>query len=390
MPRHTVSAGAALLRLLWQVPLFAIPFAIFFGTIFGATGPAYAQSYLLALVFTAIIMLALWLVRALAVPFLERRVVGWRGGFLNEGLLYMVSSLLASFLAAVVVDRTLIPGFLGGPRRVAAFAMYAVLFAVMMTAIGMVVQYHKSSIEVARREKELELARRIQHSFLPEFFPTRPRFEVHAINVPSRGVSGDFYDVVPSGDALLLAVADVEGKGIPAALLTGMLQASLRTQTAWVTSAADIVSNINGLCCRREGMQQFATFFLMRIEEAGRLVYSNAGHNPPLLVRTGGEQTLLQKGGMMFGVMEQAPFDEDTLLLSSGDRVIVYTDGITERSNPAGEEFGPERLASLVGSIPADLSARQVTDRILRTLDEFSQGVEPNDDQTLMVLQMRP
>ena len=92
----------------------------------------------------------------------------------------------------------------------------------------------------------------------------------------------------------------------------------------------------------------------------------------------------------MFGVMEQAPFDEETVLLSSGDRVIVYTDGITERSNPAGEEFGPDRLASLVGSIPADLSARQVTDRILRTLDEFSQGVEPNDDQTLMVLQMRP
>jgi Stage II sporulation protein E (SpoIIE) len=389
MSRASRTARAALLRLAWEIPLYSVPFAVFFGTIFGATPRAYAESYLLALVFTGIIMLTLWLVRALLVPMLERKVVGWRGSFMNEGLLYMVSSLLASFVAAVVVDRTLIRGFLGGPQRVAVFAMYAVLFAVLMTAIGMVVQYHKSTIEVARREKELELARRIQHSFLPESFPTRPRFEVHAINVPSREVSGDFYDVVPSGDALLLAVADVEGKSIPAALLTAMLQASLRTQTPWVTSVADIVSNINGLCCRREGMQQFATFFLMRIQEDGRLVYSNAGHNPPLLVRTGGEQMLLQKGGMMFGVMEEAPFDEDTVLLSPGDRVIVYTDGITERANPAGEEYGPDRLAALVASLAGELTARQVTERILGALDGFSQGVEPNDDQTLMVLRMR-
>ena len=389
MSRASRTARAALLRLAWEIPLYSVPFAVFFGTIFGATLRAYAESYLLALVFTGIIMLTLWLVRALLVPMLERKVVGWRGSFMNEGLLYMVSSLLASFVAAVVVDRTLIRGFLGGPQRVAVFAMYAVLFAVLMTAIGMVVQYHKSTIEVARREKELELARRIQHSFLPESFPTRPRFEVHAINVPSREVSGDFYDVVPSGDALLLAVADVEGKSIPAALLTAMLQASLRTQTPWVTSVADIVSNINGLCCRREGMQQFATFFLMRIQEDGRLVYSNAGHNPPLLLRTGGEQMLLQKGGMMFGVMEEAPFDEDTVLLSPGDRVIVYTDGITERANPAGEEYGPDRLAALVASLAGALTARQVTERILGALDGFSQGVEPNDDQTLMVLRMR-
>ena len=202
-------------------------------------------------------------------------------------------------------------------------------------------------------------------------------------------MSGDFYDVVPAGDALLLAVADVEGKSVPAALLTAMLQASLRTQTTWVTSVAAIVSNINGLCCRREGVQQFATFFLMRVEDDGRLVYSNAGHNPPILLRASGQQKLLDSGGIMFGVMEQAPFDEDNLTLGAADRLVVYTDGITERANPAGEEFGPERLASLAASLPINLSAREITERILRELDAFSQGVEPNDDQTLMILQMR-
>jgi hypothetical protein len=386
---RTPTAGNALVRVLWQIPLYSIPFAAFFGTIFGASRRAYAESYLLALVFTGIIMLALWLVRAVVVPVLERRVVGWRSSFLNEGLLYMVSSLLAAFVAAVVVDRTLMPGFLGGPQRVAVFAMYALLFAVLMTAIGMVVQYHKSSIEHARRDKEMELARRIQHSFLPEAFPEKTRFEVHAANVAARGVSGDFYDVVPAGDALLLAVADVEGKSVPAALLTAMLQASLRTQMTWVTSAAEIMSNINTLCCRREGVQQFATFFLMRLTEDGQVVYSNAGHNAPLWMKGGTERVLLECGGMMFGVMEGAPFQEETLTLGARDRIVVYTDGITERINPAGEELGADRFAALVASLPPEMSARHATERIFQALDEFSQGVEPNDDQTLMVLQMR-
>jgi sigma-B regulation protein RsbU (phosphoserine phosphatase) len=156
-----------------------------------------------------------------------------------------------------------------------------------------------------------------------------------------------------------------------------------------VTSAADIVSNINTLCCRREGMQQFATFFLMRVTEDGRIVYSNAGHNPPLWMKGGTERVLLDRGGIMFGVMEGVPFQEDALTLGAQDRIVVYTDGITERANPAGEEFGPDRLAELVASLPPDVTARQATERIFRALDAFSQGVEPGDDQTLMVLQMR-
>lgn len=388
MPRNA-TRWTALGHVLWQVPLYSLPFGIFFGTVFGASLRDYYGAYVVALVFTGIIMLALWAVRAFLVPVLQRRFVGWKSSFLNEGLLYMATSLLGSFAAAVVLNLTLIPGFLGGARRIAVFAMFSLLFAGLLTAIGLVLQYHKSSIEHARREKEMELARRIQHSFLPEAFPEKTRFEVHAVNVPARGVSGDFYDVVPAGEALLLAVADVEGKSVPAALLTAMLQASLRTQTSWVTSASDIVSNINTLCCRREGVQQFATFFLMRLTEDGRVAYSNAGHNPPLWMKGGTERVLLDRGGIMFGVMEGVPFQEDSLTLGPTDRIVVYTDGITERANPAGEEFGPDRLADLVAALPADLSARQATERIFRALDAFSQGVEPSDDQTLMVLQTR-
>jgi serine phosphatase RsbU (regulator of sigma subunit) len=388
MPKNA-TRRTALLHVLWQVPLYSLPFGIFFGTIFGATLAHYRAAYVIALVFTGIIMLSLWAVRSFVVPVLQRRFVGWKSSFLNEGLLYMATSLLGSFAAAVLLNVTLMPGFLGGARRIAVFAMFSLLFAVLLTAVGLVLQYHQSSIEHARREKEMELARRIQHSFLPEAFPEKTRFEVHAVNVAARGVSGDFYDVVPAGDALLLAVADVEGKSVPAALLTAMLQASLRTQMTWVTSAADIMSNINTLCCRREGVQQFATFFLMRLTEDGSVVYSNAGHNAPLWMKDGAERVLLERGGMMFGVMEGAPFQEETLTLGPRDRIVVYTDGITERTNPAGEELGPERFAEVVASLSPEMSAREATQRIFRALDAFSQGVEPGDDQTLMVLQTR-
>ncbi|HEY5908555.1 MAG TPA: PP2C family protein-serine/threonine phosphatase [Vicinamibacteria bacterium] len=379
----------ALLHVLWQIPVYSLPFGIFFGTIFGASLRDYYGTYVVSLVFTSVIMVSLWAVRSFVVPALERRLLDWRRSFLNEGLLYLATSLLGSFVAALILHATLIPGFLGGARRVAVLAMFSLLFAGLLTAVGLVLQYHKSSIEHARREQEMELARRIQHSFLPEAFPEKTRFEVHAVNVAARGVSGDFYDVVPAGDALLLAVADVEGKSVAAALLTAMLQASLRTQMTWVTSAADIMSNINTLCCRREGVQQFATFFLMRLTEDGRIVYSNAGHNPPLLMKGGTGRVLLERGGMMLGVMEGAPFQEETLTLGAHDRIVVYTDGITERANLAGEEFGPDRLAALTASLPPELSARDATERIFRALDAFSQGVEPGDDQTLMVLQMR-
>jgi sigma-B regulation protein RsbU (phosphoserine phosphatase) len=203
-------------------------------------------------------------------------------------------------------------------------------------------------------------------------------------------VSGDFYDVVPGEGALVLAVADVEGKSVPAALFTSMLQASLRTQTGWVTSTASILGNVNALACRRSGsVQQFATFFLARVSEDARLSYTNAGHNPPLLLRADGDLVRLERGGVMLGVMEGMPYDEDTLALAPGDRLLIYTDGITERTNPAGEEFGEERLEGLLRALPRGASARASTERVLAVLTEFAAGGEPADDQTLLILCVR-
>jgi hypothetical protein len=388
--REPSSPGRSFLHILWRAPLGAVAFAVFFGTLFGATWAAYRRSYLMALIFTGCIMLSLWVAEHLLIPAVRKSVPSWKSSFLNEGFIYMVVSLVGSLGAAFIIHNTVLPGFLGGIRQVAIWGMYSLLFGVLFTGIGLVFQYHRSSLDHARSEKELELARRIQRSFLPSHFPPSARVEVHAVNVPSRGVSGDFYDVVAAGDGLLLAIADVEGKSMAAALLSTALQASLRTQRAWVGTVGPMVANINAFVCQRSGDAQFATFFLARLGDGGlRLTYCNAGHNPPMLLRADRSRVTLECGGPMLGVLEGVPYEEDAVDLRSGDRLVFYTDGITEAASPAGEEFQTERLAAVVEGLDSAIPASEVTASILEAVRLFTHGAEPQDDQTLIIVRVR-
>lgn len=247
----------------------------------------------------------------------------------------------------------------------------------------------RDRVEVARIEEEMRLARQIQRSFLVHEFPAMNRFEVHAVNIPSKEVGGDLYDLVPvAGGGFVLAVADVAGKGVPAALLSSMLQASLRTQAASVPSVAEILRNINSLVYRGTAVHQFATFFIARVDAKGRMTFSNAGHNYPVVGRNGGGDLLLDRGGLVLGIMEAVDYEEESIQLETGDRVVLYTDGITEAANSENELFGDERLRELLRVLPNDLSAREVADRIFEAVTEFQGGVEAGDDQTLMVLRM--
>ena len=234
------------------------------------------------------------------------------------------------------------------------------------------------------------LARRIQHSFLPSEFPDLKRLEFFALNVPSRQVSGDFYDVVPAADGThLLAIADVAGKGVPAALLSSMLQASLRTQAGDPRTVAETLGRINALVYRSTTVSQFATFFLARVEERTlRLSYANAGHNVPVIFGAGGSRRMLDRGGTVVGILESATYEEETVELAPGDRVVLYTDGISEAANAAGEMFGEDRLYQTVERLPRDLDARGMARGILDAVGKFLDGVEPGDDMTVMVLRV--
>ena len=248
----------------------------------------------------------------------------------------------------------------------------------------------RDRVAVARYEEELNLARQIQRTSLLSEFPVLPRCELHALYIPSKAVGGDFYDVVPTGDGgFLLAIADVSGKGMPAALLSAMLQASLRTQAGSVSSLPAILRNINSLLYRSTATHQFATFFLAHIDgDCRRLEFSNAGHNWPVLMRPGGERLFLERGGTILGILEQVEYEEDRVPLEPGDRVVFYTDGISEAMNAEGEQFGEHRLCEVVQALPPGLTARAIAEGVLAALDEFLGSVEPQDDMTLLVIRM--
>ena len=248
----------------------------------------------------------------------------------------------------------------------------------------------RDRLAVARLEEELHLAHQIQQTFLRSDFPVLPRCEVHAVNLPSRQVGGDYYDVVPCADgSFYLAIADVAGKGMPAALMSSMLQAALRTQAESLEPVSKILRNVNALVYRSTAVHQFATFFLAHVHDGGRrLTYCNAGHNWPLLLRTNGETLHLDQGGLLLGIMEEITLDHATVDLEHDDVLILYTDGISEATNRDGVMFGDEHVGEFVRSMPPSLSARLIGERLLAAVELHLGSEEAQDDRTLVVLRV--
>ncbi|HEY2956328.1 MAG TPA: PP2C family protein-serine/threonine phosphatase [Candidatus Eisenbacteria bacterium] len=393
MPRARENRGPlrSLFRLLWLTPLLAAPFALFFGTLYGGNRQTYLGAYLASLLFAFVIGLCNWALEHFVLAVLLRpNAAGREPPPWVRSAAHGTASLLGTFLAALIAQFTFMPGMMGSARAVLLLAMFALIFSGLFLGILSAVSFHRQAIDRARADEELSLARRIQRSFLLTRFPQRPRFEVHAVNLSSKEVSGDFYDVVAAGDrAFLLAIADVAGKGVPAALLSSMLQASLRTQANGQPSVAAILRNINSLAYRSTTVHQFATFFLARIDEDSlRLDFSNAGHNHPVLFRRDGRRETLERGGVVVGVLEGATYEEDSRVLAPGDRLVLYTDGVTEAANARGALYGEERLTALVGALPPHLSCEQVTERILEGVRSHLDGEEAGDDITLLVLRV--
>ncbi len=249
----------------------------------------------------------------------------------------------------------------------------------------------RDRVKVARIEEELNLAHQIQQTFLNGEIPPLPRCEVHAVNLPSRQVGGDYYDVVPTPDgSFLVAIADVAGKGVPAALLSSMLQAALRTQARSVESPAEILRNINALVYRSTAVHQFATFFLARVSPDGcRMAYANAGHNWPAVLRKNGEREWLKTGGTILGIMEDVAMEEDSITLTAGDVLVFYTDGISEATNSEGELYTEERLIDFVAALPPALNPEAIAVSILREIERHLGRLEAQDDRTLVVLRVQ-
>jgi sigma-B regulation protein RsbU (phosphoserine phosphatase) len=236
-----------------------------------------------------------------------------------------------------------------------------------------------------RQQRESEEARLIQRGLLPTVTPQVAGIDLSVTWLPADGVGGDCFDTLGFGDVLGVSIADIAGKGLPAALLMSNLQAAVRAFAQENVSPSSINNSINRLLCRNMASGRFATFCYARIEPAARrVVYSNAGHNPPLLIRPGGSVETLAEGGMVLGIFPDNQYDQAELPLGPGDRLLFYTDGITEARNPEGDEYGEDRLAGIARHVRT-ASAVTIKEAVLADVNAFTSG-KFEDDATLIVV----
>jgi sigma-B regulation protein RsbU (phosphoserine phosphatase) len=284
-------------------------------------------------------------------------------------------------------------------------------------------------VEEERTARELEMAAEVQRHLFPADGLEDDALEIYGTCLPALGVGGDYYDYFDIDDRRTgIAIADVAGKGIAAALLMSTVQASLRCQlTSADRSLADVVSAMNSLLRRSTSDGGYATFFLAQFDEATRgLTYVNAGHNPPMLVRGTraslreagmlldvpvtprflsnkaiGTNTglavsvieepvisLLTTGGPIIGTFLNGPYEQETIHLQSGDTLVIYTDGVTEALNPVGVEFGEEKLQSIVVQF-LRLPARELAARVIAKVLEWQGQAPQHDDITLIVVKVK-
>ncbi len=245
----------------------------------------------------------------------------------------------------------------------------------------------RTLLEKERLESELALARQIQQRLLPAQPPPVPGLQLAGVSVPAREVGGDYYDYLPLPDGrLLVALADVSGKGAPAALLMSSLRASLHSMLDDRTDLAHLAGRINRFVYASTSASEFVTLFFGMIDgRTGRCTYVNAGHEYPFLVRSDGHLERLTDGGLLMGTFPDAKYVEATVTLEPGDLLFLFTDGLTEAHGPGEQMFGERRCEECLR-----MHARQDPDQLLQaalsSVDDFVRGAEAADDITLLAI----
>jgi sigma-B regulation protein RsbU (phosphoserine phosphatase) len=250
--------------------------------------------------------------------------------------------------------------------------------------VGAILRRSEGRSDLAN-QKELDDARRIQQRLMPEEIPQIPGLQIAGTWCPARIVAGDYFDVLKLDDeTVAVCIADVCGKGMPAAMLMSNLQAAVKTCASRGMSPRELCERVNRVMCGNIAAQGFITFFYAQITR-DRLVYCNAGHNPPITVGAVYDRARrLSTGGGVLGVFTDWRYEEEEIPLTSGDRLLLYTDGITESHNSDGEEFGENHLADLMQQLK-DKSAAALTEAVIRAANDFSNG-HFDDDLTVVAL----
>jgi sigma-B regulation protein RsbU (phosphoserine phosphatase) len=241
-----------------------------------------------------------------------------------------------------------------------------------------------------RLEEELGLARTIQQSLLPGKLPVDGWLRACGSSIASREVGGDYFDLMQVNEHCWSAVvADVSGKGVGSALLASLLQGALMTVTGDIHSLGRRIEQLNRFLIGRTSGEKYATVFYCLASSDGTLGYVNAAHCPPILVSAAGSLTTLEATGTPVGLLEGAEFIASERQLAAGDKLVIYSDGVTEAQNAKGEFFGKKRLRDLV-SLHASDACSALHEAIQEGVTAFTQGAPQSDDITLLVLEYKP
>jgi serine phosphatase RsbU (regulator of sigma subunit) len=249
---------------------------------------------------------------------------------------------------------------------------------------------HSRLVEVEHTERlhkrELEQAAEIQGRLLPLGSPSVGGADLIGYNVPCRTVGGDYFDFFPYRDGrVAMVVADVSGKGMPASLLMSSLQARVQVLVDDPGDLADLVTRLNKLTKKNCPANRFITFFICVLNPAtGELTYSNAGHNPPLLVRAEGEVEMLEGNGPPLAILGSFEYEQRAVQMNVGDVLVLFSDGVTEAANAEDEEFGEDRLGALVQGRYAD-GAQGIVNHVTGALAEWTGNGGFADDLTLVI-----
>ena len=233
---------------------------------------------------------------------------------------------------------------------------------------------------------EIEQAAEIQRRFLPEGAPEVPGVDLAGFNLPCRTVGGDYYDFFPSADGrVAMALGDVSGKGMPAALMMMALCERMRVLTEDPGDLGGFMMRLNKATCIKCPKSRFITFFFCALDTAsGELRTANAGHNPPIILRASGDVLRIEGGGLVLGIRPEETYREERTHLGEGDLLVLYSDGITEARNNAEEEFGEQRLIAALKR-HSHQPAHVIIDAVMDSLTQFAAGAPLNDDVTLVV-----
>lgn len=267
------------------------------------------------------------------------------------------------------------------------------LVSILATQVGIAIRNARLHEEgVARKvvDEELALARTIQESILPRRSPVLEGIEVAAVNVSSRQVGGDYYDLIPmTGGRLGIAIGDVAGKGVPAALLMSMLHAALHAQMNGSVPIRLLMARMNRILYRSTTPEKFASFFLGVYDLESRVFrFTNGGHNFPLLLGREGKVRRLRSGGLLLGVLEEVSYEEESITLEAGDLAVFFTDGVTEEWRGEEEQFGEDRLVRVILDHRSE-SPESLIQTVRKEVLKFSGRSSFQDDFTLIILRVK-